>query len=266
MTETKQSRVSYEGWRIPWMTEESNAMLPDPEIFADQILEVTGQNQPPTDVRAIVRKWPHLSVVETELDGDGLFVDLGEVGGEILVKKSKQETRKRFTLAHEIGHFLVRHHIREQSKQRDVENWCNKFAAELLLPKLLVSRYLKSGGLSHMTERLHQGSIIFQVSEKAFYLRVTRLFPISIFNVLVSGSVVSVIDEYHSQYSDQYLYAHTTILDAEIKAYLAELAERNIGQHQLRRYDRTWLAHRVYRESLRQKLILVSFESMKPTP
>jgi IrrE N-terminal-like domain len=248
------------------MIEGSNSMLPDPEILANQILEVTGQQRAPTDVRAIVSKWPHLSVVETELDGDGLFVDLGVVGGEILVKKSKHETRKRFTLAHELGHFLVRHHIREKSERREVENWCNKFAAELLLPKLLVSQHLKSGGLSHLTERLHHGPTVFQVSEKAFYLRVTRLFPISIFNVLLSGPELYVIDEYHSRHLEEYTAEHSTVFDIEIKTLLAGLVAGNVGQHQLKRYDRTWLARRVYKESVRQKFLLISFESMRPTP
>lgn len=69
-------------------------MLPDPEHLADQILGVTGQRRPPTDIRSILAKWPQLSVVETHLDGDGFFVDLGEIGGEIFVKKGKEERER----------------------------------------------------------------------------------------------------------------------------------------------------------------------------
>ena len=69
-------------------------MLPDPDVFADQILEATGQRRAPTDVRAMVRKWPALSVVETDLDGDGFFVDLGRLGGEILLKKIRKSIER----------------------------------------------------------------------------------------------------------------------------------------------------------------------------
>src|SRR5712692_9710333 len=232
-------------------------MLPDPEVLADQILEVTSQRRPPTDVRAILGKWPQLSVLETELDGDGLFVDLGDVGGQILIKKDKQETRKRFTLAHELGHFLLRHHIREQVKKQEMESWCNNFAAAILLPKLLVLRHLKAGGLRQLTERLREGPTVFQVSEKAFYLRITHLFPISVVNVLLSNSAVSVIDEYHSEQLQECLGDRKVIWDSALENFLRGLADASAGQCQLSQHDRTWLARRIYRDSKNQKFLLV---------
>jgi hypothetical protein len=173
-------------------------MLPNPEAVAEQVLVATKQRRPPTDIRGILAKWPQLSVVETKLDGDGFFVDLGEVGGEIFVKKNKDEKRKRFTLAHELGHFLVRHHIKQGEKRQDVEDWCNRFAAELLLPRDILAGYLKLGGISQFTERFIGGAAAFDVSEKAFNFRVSQLFPISIFNLHVSSSIVSVVDAYAS--------------------------------------------------------------------
>jgi Zn-dependent peptidase ImmA (M78 family) len=235
-------------------------MLPDPEVLADQILEVTGQRRPPTDVRAIVGKWSQLSVVETDLDGDGFFVDLGEIGGEILLKKNKQETRKRFTLAHELGHFLVRHHIQEHPKKQDIENWCNNFAAAILLPKLMLSRHLKSGGLTRLTERLREGPAVFQVSEKAFYVRITRLFPISIINLLFSKSAFYVTDEYHSQQLKEWFGNRTEIWNAEFETFLMGLADADVDKHQLKLYDRNWLAHRLYKDSKTQKFMLVLLE------
>jgi Zn-dependent peptidase ImmA (M78 family) len=236
-------------------------MLPDPEDLADQLLDITGQRRPPTDVRTILGKWSQLSVVETELDGDGFFIDLGEVGGEIFVKKDKQETRKRFTLAHELGHFLLRQHIREQPKEQVIETWCNRFATQLLLPRSMVSRHLKAGGLKDFTKRLQEGPNIFQVSEKAFYLRTSRLFPVSILNVLVSHAKVAVVDEYRSRDLESILGSAEKLLTEEVMTFVVELAETGIVQQQQFKQARAiWLARGIYRTRKIQKLLLVQLE------
>jgi hypothetical protein len=89
-----------------------------------------------------------LSLKEVDSDGfDGALVRRSSgVGGRILVKRNiREETRKRFTAAHEIGHFL----LHEDSDSiscgvKDIANWTNvevnpeheadEFASELLLP------------------------------------------------------------------------------------------------------------------------------------
>jgi hypothetical protein len=232
-------------------------MLPDPEEFADQILTIVGQKYPPTDVRAILGRWPQLSVVETELDGDGLFVDLGEIGGEILVKKSKQETRKRFTLAHELGHYFLGHHIREDANKQQIESWCNHFAAGLLIPKEIVTRYLKSGGLHQLTKRLCDGPAAFQVSEKAFYLRITRILPISVISVIFSSSEFSIVDEYHNEELKDCFGDRAQIWDNDLKEFLFPLPSAGLEQHRLQKFDRTWMARRTYKGSESAKFLLV---------
>jgi len=232
-------------------------MLPDPEVFADQILEIAGQRLPPTDVRAIVSRWPQLSVVETKLDGDGLFIDLGEIGGEILVKKSKQETRKRFTLAHELGHFFLRHHVHEQVNKQQIESWCNKFAAGLLLPKVMVLQHLKSGGLHQLIARLQDGPITFGVSERAFYLRVTRMFPISVMSVLFAKTTFSIIDQYHNEELEENLGGRIEIGDDELREFLLRLPDTGNEQHRLKQHDRTWLARLIYKDAFTMKVLLV---------
>lgn len=71
--------------------------------------------------------------------------------GSVLIKKSIRELgRRKFTIAHEIGHYVLPHHGQNESvcAAREVENWdknlpepeqeANVFAGELLVPKSLV--------------------------------------------------------------------------------------------------------------------------------
>jgi Zn-dependent peptidase ImmA (M78 family) len=71
--------------------------------------------------------------------------------GTVLVKKSIREVgRIKFTIAHEIGHYVLPHHIGNESicAASEVENWdkrlskpeqeANIFAGELLMPETLV--------------------------------------------------------------------------------------------------------------------------------
>ncbi len=234
-------------------------MLPDPQAFARQLLNISGQEHPPTDVRRIVARWDSLSVVETELDGDGFFVDLGEIGGEIFVRKDKTEARKRFTLAHELGHFLLRVHLKQGNRKDEVEKWCNRFASELLLPEFLLSHYLKSGGINDLMRKIEGGPKTFQVSERAFFLRLSSLFPMSIFKAQLLEARLSVFDEFRSRELDEHLgTADSPIVDAEIESFIRELARRKpSGQQHLRKTDRTWLVTRIRRGYHEQQFLLL---------
>jgi len=233
-------------------------MLPDAETFADQILDVTNQREPPTDIRGILGRWPHLSIVETDLDGDGMFVDLGEIGGEILVRKDKHETRKRFTIAHELGHFLLRHHLKESSEIQSIESWCNSFAGCVLLPKEMVLHHLKTGGISKLTQRLIEGPSVFQVSEKAFYLRISRLFPISIFTFLLSAASAAVLDSFQNQEIEELAGSYVQGIDQETKTFLMRFIEGDtrFEQCELKMPDRILLAREVRANSNSKKILL----------
>jgi Zn-dependent peptidase ImmA (M78 family) len=234
-------------------------MLPNPETVAEQILIAAKQRRPPTNIRAILAKWPQLSVVETKLDGDGFFVDLGEIGGEIFVKQNKDEKRKRFTLAHELGHFLVRHHVQHGAKPYEVEEWCNRFAAELLLPRDILAGYLKFGGISQFTERFARGAATFNVSQKAFSFRVSRLFPISIFNLLISSSSASIVDAYASEKFRELVGNDALIWSAALGSLIAEMLDADLdGQGRIQEFDRTILCRRVSKNSDVQKFLVLT--------
>jgi hypothetical protein len=108
------------------------------------------------DVFQVAREL-RLKVKEEDLDGcEGLLIrPTGVARGMIAVKKSiRSEGRKRFTIAHEIGHFVLLGHDEGGSicGQKDIESWKDRsdakereaddFAAELLIPTVVVKAHL----------------------------------------------------------------------------------------------------------------------------
>lgn len=98
-----------------------------------------------------------LKVKEEDLEGcEGLLVrPRGIPRGIIAVRKDiRSEGRKRFTIAHEIGHFVLPGHDEEGTicGQADIEGWKDRsnskereaddFAAELLIPTVVVKAHL----------------------------------------------------------------------------------------------------------------------------
>jgi Zn-dependent peptidase ImmA (M78 family) len=89
-------------------------------------------------------------VDRTGFDG-ALVRDMDSQKGIVLVKAStREESRKRFTVAHEIGHFVISTHKNKENlcAGSDLESWsdrlvpteieANEFAVEFLLPNKLV--------------------------------------------------------------------------------------------------------------------------------
>jgi Zn-dependent peptidase ImmA (M78 family) len=99
-----------------------------------------------------------LRIREVEADGfDGSLVRaLDGPKGIVAVNAAiRERTRKRFTIWHEIGHYLIPHHraLKNVCRTEDIERWhsniasaereANEFAAELLLPRKLVAPRLE---------------------------------------------------------------------------------------------------------------------------
>jgi len=103
-----------------------------------------------------------LEIREVPADGfDGALIRAHEVPlGAIVIRKSIREAgRKNFTLAHEIGHFLIPGHDHELvCTKSDIGNWgdgskaiereADDFAAELLMPSALIQRIIGSAAPS----------------------------------------------------------------------------------------------------------------------
>lgn len=114
-------------------------------------------------------------------DGLAGFIirEVGE-GAEIYINESDSKVRQRFTLAHELGHY-VRHQDSERiayvdhraelasSGTNPSEIWCNRFAAELLMPAAVVKKYWADG---YAIDELRRK---FGVSEAAVNFRIANL-------------------------------------------------------------------------------------------
>ncbi len=106
----------------------------------------------------------------------GQIVRSGNAAG-IIYNSTHSVVRQRFTFAHELGHLILEHDLRVQTyneminlkTKSPIEREANLFAAELLMPKTLVSDYLKK----HQVKTVKELAEIFNVSEEAMWYKIT---------------------------------------------------------------------------------------------
>lgn len=144
-----------------------------------------------TEIESIARSLG-VKVLYEDLDSDvsGILV-IKDSQPTIFVNASDHRNRQRFTIAHEIGHFLL--HKREgvhvdrdytvayrntksAMGEEGEEIEANQFAAELLMPAEGIVRFLKK----HETEKITDLTVeklanFFEVSEQAMTIRLTSL-------------------------------------------------------------------------------------------
>lgn len=156
------------------------------ERMAARLVERLGLT-PPIDVETLCASLAELSFKRFPIDIDGLCLDLAVSGKKpkVWVSVSIPQVRKRFTIAHEIGHIIIPWHTgtivddieaprsKEASRYREMEAEANRFAAELLMPSAWViglsERAVDSAGLMHSIRE------IAQVSYPAAFLKAGRL-------------------------------------------------------------------------------------------
>lgn len=162
---------------------------------AERLLGTLELETVPVPVEKIAKKLG-LDVVLAELGGDvsGMLVTDGE-GRRICVQRSDTRTRRRFTIAHEIGHHHLGHQftpgeqvhvdrghlIRMRSPKSStgedlVEVEANQFAAALLMPEQALRTAVERAGGAPVTDTVvAQLAIEFDVSEQAMTIRLTVL-------------------------------------------------------------------------------------------
>jgi Zn-dependent peptidase ImmA (M78 family) len=160
--------------------------------MARKCLKKQGVTAPPVPVEEIIRaEGFHLKLVEYPDDTSGESW-WKEGVGYIEVNRRHHRNRQRFTMAHELGHLVMRH-VRYRSEDlsvlerpppgeeeeegetidleaRDpVEVEANQFAAELLMPRQLFKKDLEAGmAAPGLAQR-------YQVSEEAVWWRIRGL-------------------------------------------------------------------------------------------
>ncbi len=89
-------------------------------------------------------------------DGALLRIRDAQRGCIVINSRIREESRRRFTLAHEIGHFVLpgQQEVSTPCKQQKIENWdadlyrpeleANRFAAEILMPRGIMAGFCQS--------------------------------------------------------------------------------------------------------------------------
>ena len=147
-----------------------------------------GSYAPPVDVRAIVDTF-HLALQEQPLEDtvSGMLLIRGDYA-MIGVNQSHHRNRKRFTIAHELGHYILH---RDQSDMfvdaflrsgnsaqgidpQEIE--ANAFAAELLMPKRVLINEVAASSINVLDEdAIGWLAFKFGVSTAAMTIRLTKL-------------------------------------------------------------------------------------------
>ncbi len=144
---------------------------------------------PPIDVHKIASSLASVTEKAFPIEIDGLCLDLKALGKrpKIWVSKSLGRVRRRFTLAHEIGHILIPWHMGSivddleaphsgaRGAYRQMEAEANRFAAELLMPAAWVSEL--SNRAEHIVDLMHTIVRVADVSYPAGLFRVQKFGP-----------------------------------------------------------------------------------------
>lgn len=158
--------------------------------------------QPPVDVEKLCNTLAEVAFKKFPIEIDGLCLDL-KVSGKrpkVWVSVDIPRVRKRFTLAHEIGHIIIPWHTGtivdelelprspEPSRYREMEAEANRFAAELLMP---------SPWVLNLAERAEDGAALMHsireiadVSYPAAFLKTAKLGRPNIVGAEVRNGIV----------------------------------------------------------------------------
>ncbi|WP_394142818.1 ImmA/IrrE family metallo-endopeptidase [Vibrio chagasii] len=127
-----------------------------------------------------------LNPFQEEHRGLSGLAELGENGQRIvLFNPNDCENRRRFTIAHEIGHHEMNHLTDSRPRFRDNANqgsfnensnvWeereANNFAAQLLMPRVAIDFMTNQKGITQIDQLARE----FHVSESAMYFRLKNL-------------------------------------------------------------------------------------------
>lgn len=149
---------------------------------AAKLLKAVWGRAIPVDPVAIARA-AGLRVLDASLDENTLGALVKQPGQDptIIINESDSDNRKRFTCAHELGHFVRRSEEAEEYETIDLRNalsatgldqeeiYANEFAACLLMPEDDVRRFVAMG-LDDL-----EMAIRFKVSREALQFRMANL-------------------------------------------------------------------------------------------
>jgi hypothetical protein len=131
------------------------------------------------------------------IEADGFLLGWpGEKNCRIVVRLGCEAGRRNFTIAHEIGHYVLREQLNGavprtlfEQGSRDEETLCNSFAAELLMPATLVFAGLRESGMAGLSApALLRLAAEYEVSVTALLARVAGAMNGSFLGLIWSGT------------------------------------------------------------------------------
>ncbi len=145
--------------------------------------------EPRIDVERLASSLATVTTKRFPTEIDGLCLDLKTPGKrpKVWVSHSLSNVRRRFTLAHEIGHIIIPWHTgtivddldaprtADGDGYREMEAEANRFAAELLMPTAWVLRTIER--TAHAAALMNTIVNVAEVSYPAAFLRVMKLAP-----------------------------------------------------------------------------------------
>ena len=199
--------------------------FPDAEEISTQLIQQARLSTLPVNLQEIASLWPNLSVSEEALDREGYLIFLGVQGAELILRKSDPPNRKRFTFAHELGHWILSNaqdgrinfgdvisptRSNHEARSTPEEMWCNEFASKLLIPTAEVHRYLQ-GPPEDLPHKLVNGHGIFHVSEDAFLFRITDITGWVIVHLVHDGQIHKIGKRYIRRGQDRAAAEHLIV-------------------------------------------------------
>jgi Zn-dependent peptidase ImmA (M78 family) len=161
-----------------------------PDYMATFLLDHLGISRPAVPVQLLAENLG-IRVIETDLEADVSGALITQSSGTLIAVNARHgKNRQRFTLAHEIGHFVLEHSgmkshvdrhftvIRRDNNSStatdQLEIQANRFAASLLMPtNFIVKEFAKYGSFDNDTiDKLAQRYV---VSSLAFQIRLSNL-------------------------------------------------------------------------------------------
>lgn len=157
-------------------------------VIVEDILDKHQVSGPAVDVFRIIEESNIELIFEAMDDNDSGFLLIEDGNATIAINSTHHPNRQRFTAAHEYGHYCLHSNMDkdqlfvDQAFQRDVrasagtdykEIQANQFAAELLMPKVMVHSAIANMSLSDLDIALL--ALRFEVSEQAMTLRLVNL-------------------------------------------------------------------------------------------
>jgi len=142
------------------------------EFFQDEI---------PVKIGELARQLGLIVKVSTLDVGISGLIEPFEGAFKIIVNKHEPSYRRRFTLAHEVAHYLLHRHliadgisdnILYRSRLSDaVEAEASRLASDILMPPVKVTEWKNQAGDQRMADMVSQLAAYFDVSEEAMRIR-----------------------------------------------------------------------------------------------